>query len=63
MLTYLKNRNKLFLCVGGKTPFLCFSLFVFDKNNMVVDEVNLISGTDAKKENFKELLEKLVKVW
>lgn len=38
-------------------------LFVFDHNNMVVDEVNLISGTDAKKENFKELLEKLVKVW
>ena len=38
-------------------------MFVFDKNNMVVDEVNLISGTDAKKENFKELLDKLVHSW
>lgn len=38
-------------------------LFVFDKNNMVVDEVNLISGSDAKKENFKELLEKLIHSW
>ena len=38
-------------------------LFVFDKNNMVVDEINLVSNKDIKKENFKEILDKLVKVW
>jgi len=38
-------------------------LFVFDKNNMVIDEVDLISGTDVKKENFKEILNKLVIGW
>ena len=38
-------------------------MFVFDKNNMVIDEVNLISNTAIEKESFKEILNKLVNIW
>ena len=38
-------------------------LFVFDANNMVVDEVMLISKNDAAKENFKEILNNLISAW
>ena len=38
-------------------------LYVFDKNNMVVDEVDLIVKTDVAEIGFKENLNKLVKVW
>ena len=38
-------------------------MFVFDKNNMVVDEINLISGDSVNKENFKELLNRIIGVW
>ena len=38
-------------------------LFVFDENNMVIDEVNLISKTDVAELSFKERLKKLVAVW
>lgn len=38
-------------------------LFVFDSNNMVIEELNLISNRDVKKEDFKEILNKLINVW
>lgn len=38
-------------------------MFVFDKNNMVVDELDLVSNKDIAKENFKEILNKLVINW
>lgn len=38
-------------------------LYVFDKNNMVIDEVDLISKTDAYEIGFKEKLNKLVQSW
>lgn len=38
-------------------------LFVFDKNNMVIDEVNLVVKKDIEKENFKEILTKLIHIW
>ncbi|MBQ7918059.1 MAG: D-alanyl-D-alanine carboxypeptidase [Clostridia bacterium] len=38
-------------------------MFVFDKNNMVVDEVNLVTDTDIQEVGFKERLEKIVGLW
>lgn len=38
-------------------------MFVFDKNNMVIDEVNLIAGDDAKEIGFKESFEKVIFNW
>ena len=38
-------------------------LYVFDKNNMVVDEVDLVSKTDVYEIGFKEKLNKFVKTW
>lgn len=38
-------------------------LLVFDKNNMVVDEINLISSKDIEPESFKEILVKLFQNW
>jgi len=38
-------------------------MFVFDKNNMVVNEVNLIAGDSAKEIGFKELFGKIVTSW
>ena len=38
-------------------------MFVFDKNNMVVSEVNLVSGEDVKEIGFKELFGKIVNLW
>lgn len=38
-------------------------LFVFDKNNMVVDEINLIVKKDVEKENFKEILNRIIGAW
>ena len=38
-------------------------LFVFDENNMVVDELNLITRTDVSRENLKDILNKLVSIW
>ena len=38
-------------------------LFVFDKNNMVIDEVNLISGDDSLEIGFKERLDKVISKW
>ncbi len=38
-------------------------MFVFDKNNMVVDEINLVAGSDIQKENLKDILNKLINVW
>lgn len=38
-------------------------MFVFDKNNMVIDEVNVISGDDSKEIGFKESLEKVINKW
>ena len=38
-------------------------MFVFDKNNMVIDEVNVIAGDDAKEIGFKESLEKVIMKW
>ena len=38
-------------------------MFVFDKNNMVVDEVNLVIMQDIEEVGFKERLEKIVALW
>ena len=38
-------------------------MFVFDANNMVVDEMNLIAGENIEKENFKELLNRIINIW
>ena len=38
-------------------------LFVFDENNMVIDEVDLIVKKDVTEISFKERLRKLVNVW
>ena len=38
-------------------------MFVFDKNNMVVDEVNLITDSEIHEVGFKERLEKIVELW
>ena len=38
-------------------------MFVFDKDNMVIDEVNLISNGDAYEIGFRECLDKVIKVW
>ena len=38
-------------------------MFVFDKNNMVVDEVNLVTDQDIMEVGFKERLEKIVELW
>ena len=38
-------------------------LFVFDKNNMVVDEINLIIKKDIEREKFKDILNKLIFKW
>ncbi len=38
-------------------------MFVFDKNNMVVDEIKLIIKENANPIGFKETLRKLIKVW
>lgn len=38
-------------------------MFVFDKNNMVIDELNLIVKKDVERENFKEILNRLVHSW
>ena len=38
-------------------------MFVFDKNNMVVDEVNLIAGESSKQTGLKELFEKVIGAW
>ena len=38
-------------------------LFVFDENNMVIDEVNLVTKTEVLEISFKERLKKLVAVW
>jgi len=38
-------------------------MFVFDKNNMVVDEVNLVITQDIEEVGFKERLEKIVALW
>lgn len=38
-------------------------MFVFDKNNMVVDEVELVTDSDLIEIGFKERLEKIVGLW
>ena len=38
-------------------------LFVFDENNMVVEEIDLISKNTVNKLNLKERLIKIVNVW
>ena len=38
-------------------------LFVFDKNNMVIDEVNVIAGESAKEVGFKESFSKVINKW
>lgn len=38
-------------------------MFVFDKNNLVVDEVNLISGESAGEVGLREKLDLIVKKW
>ena len=38
-------------------------LFVFDKNNMVIDEVNVVAGEKAEEIGFKESLQKLIDKW
>jgi D-alanyl-D-alanine carboxypeptidase len=38
-------------------------MFVFDKNNMVVEEVNLVITQDIEEVGFKERLEKIVALW
>ena len=38
-------------------------LFVFDENNMVVDEVDLIVKKDISEISFKERLRKLTEAW
>ncbi len=38
-------------------------LFVFDKNNMVVDEINLIVNKSIDTQNFKQSLQKIVELW
>lgn len=38
-------------------------LFVFDQNNMVVDEINLVVKKDIEKEKFSETFKKLTEAW
>lgn len=38
-------------------------MFVFDKNNMVISEVNLIAGESAKEIGFSELFGKVIGAW
>lgn len=38
-------------------------MFVFDKDNMVVDEIKLVIKTDVKQVGVKETIRKLVKIW
>ena len=38
-------------------------MFVFDKNNMVINEVNLIAGEHAKEIGFSELFGKVIGAW
>ena len=46
-----------------KSGFIVGKLFVFDKNNMVVDEINLIVKKDIERENFKEILNRIIGAW
>lgn len=38
-------------------------MFVFDKDNMVIDEVDIIAGADVKEIGFKELFDKVILKW
>ena len=38
-------------------------MFVFDNNNMVVDEINLVAGESIEKENFKDILNRIINIW
>ncbi len=38
-------------------------MFVFDENNMVVDEMNLIVKTSVEEEKFKDMFKKLTEAW
>lgn len=38
-------------------------MFLFDKDNMVVEDVNLIAGEDCKAVGFRERFNKLLKLW
>lgn len=38
-------------------------MFIFDKDNMVVEEVNLVSGNSVEEKGFKELLGKVISIW
>ena len=68
---YNKNENKSFTTDFKlneiKTPIksgdVVGKLFVFDENNMVIDEVNLIVKQDVNNPSFKERLKKLVQAW
>lgn len=47
------------LSVGDKVG----KLFVFDQNNMVIDEIDLVTKKAVEKEKFKDLFKKLVQSW
>lgn len=38
-------------------------MFVFDANNMVIEELNIVAGDDAKEIGFKENLNKIFQKW
>ena len=38
-------------------------IFVFDKDNMVVDEINLISGSSAERQSLAQILKNIVSLW
>lgn len=38
-------------------------MFVFDENNMVVDEVNLVAGENCEVVGFKEMFTKMIRSW
>ena len=38
-------------------------MFVFDANNMVIEELNIVAGDDAKEIGFKENLNKILQNW
>lgn len=53
------NNVKAPLCAGDVVG----KLFVFDKNNMVVDEIDLVTKCDVSAEKFKHGLQRIIQAW
>lgn len=61
--TFTTDFKLLELVAPIKSGDIVGKLYVFDENNMVVDEINLVSKTNAPKENLREILSELISLW